>query len=87
MEIIIQQVKSTYCLCVIAQLSGLWKQFDYYQMSGLCCMTVDAFQQMVNKERVYNFLDGHNMESDQIRVQVLGRVPFLTLREAYVCVP
>ncbi|GAV67333.1 hypothetical protein CFOL_v3_10839, partial [Cephalotus follicularis] len=35
------------------------------------------------KERVYEFLAGLNPEFDQIRVQVLGRVSFPTLQEAY----
>ena len=44
------------------------------------------FQQAVEKERVYDFLAGLNLEYDQIRVQVLGRSPFPTLREAYALV-
>ena len=44
------------------------------------------FQQAVEKERVYDFLAGLNLEYDQIRVQVLGRSPFPTLHEAYALV-
>ncbi|XP_058181030.1 uncharacterized protein LOC131299488 [Rhododendron vialii] len=37
----------------------------------------------MEKERVYEFLAGLDLELDPIRVQVLGRVPFPSLGEAY----
>jgi hypothetical protein len=41
---------------------------------------------MVEKDRLYDFLAGLDVEYDPIRVQVLGRVPFPSLGEAYACV-
>ncbi len=41
---------------------------------------------MVEKDRVYDFLAGLNMEYDLIRGQVLGRTPFPSLGETYACV-
>ncbi|KAA8546860.1 hypothetical protein F0562_003289 [Nyssa sinensis] len=41
------------------------------------------FQQLKEKERVYDFLAGLNDEYDQSRGQVLGRDPFPTLQQAY----
>lgn len=40
----------------------------------------------LEKERIYDFLAGLDMEYDPIRVQVLGRVPFPSLGEAYTIV-
>ncbi|GAV78690.1 hypothetical protein CFOL_v3_22155 [Cephalotus follicularis] len=37
----------------------------------------------IEKEMVYDFLTGLNLDYDQVRVQVLGRDPFPTLEEAY----
>ncbi|GMP92340.1 hypothetical protein CsSME_00042602 [Camellia sinensis var. sinensis] len=70
-----------------AELSSLWQELDYYQsFQAVCSQDATLFQQTVEKERVYDFLAGLNLEYDQIRVQVLGRSPFPTLREAYALV-
>ena len=67
-----------------SELSGLWQELDYYQDFQADC-TADAvkFQKLIEKERVYDFLAGLNNEYDQIRIQVLGKVPFPTLEEAF----
>ncbi|XP_028122801.1 uncharacterized protein LOC114319934 [Camellia sinensis] len=66
-----------------AELSSLWQELDYYQsFQAVCSQDATLFQQTVEKERVA----GLNLEYDQIRVQVLGRSPFPTLREAYALV-
>ena len=70
-----------------AELSGMWQEFDFYQGFQAVC-TVDAanWLKRLEKERVYDFLAGLDVEYDQIRVQVLGRVPFPSLGEAYAIV-
>ena len=70
-----------------AELSSLWQELDYYQnFQAYCSPNAMKFQEMITKERVYDFLAGLNMEYDQIRVQVLGCHPFPSVREAYACV-
>ena len=67
-----------------SELSSLWQELDYYQDFQASC-TTDAtkFQKLIEKERVYDFLAGLNDIFDQIRVQVPGRDPFPSLRQAY----
>ena len=48
-----------------AELSSLWQELDYYQNFQACCsQDVVKFQEMIAKERVYDFLAGLNMEYD-----------------------
>ncbi|GAV66123.1 UBN2_3 domain-containing protein [Cephalotus follicularis] len=62
----------------------LWQQLDTYRThKPFIPVELVTYQKDTEKERVYEFLAGLNPEFDQIRVQVLGRVPFPTLREAY----
>nr|CAD1835548.1 unnamed protein product [Ananas comosus var. bracteatus] len=51
-----------------------------------CPADAAKFQKLIEKERVYDFLAGLQAEFDPIRVQVLGRDPFPSLREAYAYV-
>ncbi|XP_058188911.1 uncharacterized protein LOC131306592 [Rhododendron vialii] len=70
-----------------AELRGVWQELDYYRaFQAVCAADATTFHQMVEKERIYDFLAGLDIEYDPIRVQVLGRVPFPTLGEAYACV-
>ncbi|KAJ7961445.1 Retrovirus-related Pol polyprotein from transposon TNT 1-94 [Quillaja saponaria] len=70
-----------------AELSGLWQELDYYQEYQLVHHADAAsYKKVVDKERVYDFLAGLNLEYDQIRVQVLGRDPFPNLRQTYAYV-
>ena len=63
-------------------LSSLGQELDYYQK-----FQVDRsedrskFQKLEEKEQVYNFLAGLNMEDDQIRIQVLDRDHFPSLKQ------
>ena len=49
-------------------------------------MDAASWLKRLEKERVYDFLAGLDVEYDQIRVQVLGRIPFPSLGEAYAIV-
>ncbi|XP_058228230.1 uncharacterized protein LOC131336415 [Rhododendron vialii] len=67
-----------------ADLSGAWGEFDYYQgFQAVCAVDAANWLKRMEKERVYDFLAGLDLELDPIRVQVLGRVPFPSLGEAY----
>lgn len=69
------------------ELSGVWQELDCYRgFQAVCTPDATAFQQMVEQERIYDFLAGLNFEYDPIRVQVLCRIPFPSLGEAYACV-
>ncbi|KAJ7951046.1 Retrovirus-related Pol polyprotein from transposon TNT 1-94 [Quillaja saponaria] len=70
-----------------AELSGLWQELDYYQeYQPVHPADAASYKKVVDKERVYDFLAGLNLEYDQIRVQVLGRDPFPNLRQTYAYV-
>nr|CAD1824840.1 unnamed protein product [Ananas comosus var. bracteatus] len=70
-----------------AKLSSLWQELDYYQdFQAECPDDAAKFQKLIEKERVYDFLADLQAEFDPIRVQVLGRDPFPSLREAYAYV-
>ncbi|KAJ7954402.1 Retrovirus-related Pol polyprotein from transposon TNT 1-94 [Quillaja saponaria] len=70
-----------------AELSGLWQELDYYQeYQPVHPADAASYKKVVDKERVYDFLAGLNLEYDQIRVQVLGRDPFPNLRQSYAYV-
>ncbi|XP_058186868.1 uncharacterized protein LOC131303840 [Rhododendron vialii] len=67
-----------------ADLSGAWGEFDYYQgFQAVCAVDAANWLKRMEKERVYDFLAGLDMELDPIRVQVLGRILFPSLGEAY----
>ncbi|KAJ7978776.1 Retrovirus-related Pol polyprotein from transposon TNT 1-94 [Quillaja saponaria] len=70
-----------------AELSGLWQELDYYQeYQPVHPEDAASYKKVVDKERVYDFLAGLNLEYDQIRVQVLERDPFPNLRQTYAYV-
>ncbi|GAV70038.1 hypothetical protein CFOL_v3_13537, partial [Cephalotus follicularis] len=69
-------------------LTRLWQQFDSYRThKPSIAAKLLTYQKDIEKGRVYAFLGGLNPEYDPIRVQVLGKEPFPTLREAYNLVP
>ncbi len=64
-----------------AELSGLWQKLDFYEdFQASCPADAVKFQKLIEKESIYDFLVGLNVEYDQIRVQVLGKNPLPTLR-------
>ncbi|GAV75402.1 LOW QUALITY PROTEIN: UBN2_3 domain-containing protein, partial [Cephalotus follicularis] len=65
-------------------ITHLWQQLDaYHTHRASIPAELVTYQKDTEKERVYDFLAGLNSEYDQIRVQVLGKESFPTLREAY----
>ncbi|XP_043692981.1 probable methyltransferase PMT21 [Telopea speciosissima] len=70
-----------------AMISGLaTKQLPFPSNSFEMPSTPDditSYSKFVNQFRVYDFLAGRKAEYDPIRVQVLGRIPFPTLEQAF----
>ncbi|KAK0590924.1 hypothetical protein LWI29_033270 [Acer saccharum] len=64
-------------------LQNLWQELDYYQ-----CIKMESskdaatLRRFLEKERIYVFLAGLNIEFDAVRVQVLGKEDLLSLNEA-----
>lgn len=67
-----------------SKLRSLWHELDFYDdFHPTNPLDAAAFQKRVEKFRVFEFLAGLNMEYDQIRAQILCRVPFPTLEQSY----
>ena len=67
-----------------AESSSLWRELYFYQdFQANCPSDAVKFQKLIDKERVYDFLVVLNIEYDYIRVQVLGRKYFPSLRQTY----
>ncbi|GAV86565.1 UBN2_3 domain-containing protein [Cephalotus follicularis] len=66
-------------------MTYLWQQLDSYRTFRHITASDDllAFQSDIEKEQVYDFLGGLNSEYDPIRIQILGRESFPTLKGAY----
>lgn len=67
----------------INYLKGLRQEMDLYQNIQMKC-SEDAIllKRFVEKERIYDFLVGLNMEFDVVRVQILGKWDLPSLNEA-----
>ncbi|TXG64054.1 hypothetical protein EZV62_011048 [Acer yangbiense] len=63
-------------------LQNLWQELDHYQCIEMKC-TNDAIvlTRFLEKERIYIFLVGLNVELDVVRVQVLGKEDLPSLNE------
>lgn len=67
-----------------SELVRLWQQLDSYRTCRISNVSeLTAFQLDLRKERVYDFLYGLNPVYDSFRAQILGRVPFPSLEEAF----
>ena len=51
-----------------------------------CSIDAAMHQEFIERERVYDFLAGLNVELDQVRVQILGKEPLPSLNEAFAIV-
>ena len=63
-------------------LQILWQELDHYQSLKMKCSEDTALQRrFVEKERIYDFLAGLNLEFDPVRVQILGKDKLPSLNE------
>lgn len=62
----------------------MWQKLDYYRdFQASCTDDATKFHKLIEKEHVYDFLVGLNDVFNQIRIQVLRRDPFPSLRQKY----
>ncbi|XP_048227600.1 uncharacterized protein LOC125369430 [Ricinus communis] len=63
-------------------LQNLWQEMDqYWCVQMLCSEDAATLKCFIEKDRVYDFLAGLNVEFDQVRVQILGKERFPSLNE------
>ncbi|KAI9194566.1 hypothetical protein LWI28_007174 [Acer negundo] len=63
-------------------LQHLWQELDHYQCIKMKCSDDAAvLKRFVEKDRIYTFLAGLNVEFDAVRVQVLGKEDLPSLNE------
>ncbi|ONI01002.1 hypothetical protein PRUPE_6G115900, partial [Prunus persica] len=75
------------CDAQIYELKPLWQELDYYQPCDMKCSNdTAALKKWIEKERTFELLASLNLDLDQVRIQVLGKDPFPSLREAYAYV-
>lgn len=68
-------------------LKGLWQEMDHYQSIQMkCSEDVAALQRFVEKDRIYDFLAGLNIEFDAVRIQILGKEDLPSLNETIAIV-
>ncbi|XP_059661691.1 uncharacterized protein LOC132307839 [Cornus florida] len=68
-------------------LKGLWQEMDHYHCIQMKCSEDAAIiKRFVEKDIIYDFLAGLNIEFDAVRVQILGKEDLLTLNEAIAIV-
>ncbi|XP_020249452.1 uncharacterized protein LOC109826836 isoform X2 [Asparagus officinalis] len=68
-------------------LQSLWQEMDHYQCIQMKCGE-DAvlLKRLVEKDRIYDFLAGLNIEFDAVRVQILGKEDLPSLNETIAIV-
>lgn len=68
-------------------LRKIWQEIDYYEdFQADCAFNANKYKEKIDKLRIFRFWVGLNQEYDQIRVQILGREPFLSLMQVYATV-
>lgn len=63
---------------------SLWQELDHYQHVEMKS-TTDTLKlsKLMEQERIFEFQASLNLESDQVRAQILDLEPFPSLREVY----
>jgi len=68
-------------------LQSLWQEMDHYQCIQMKCSEDAALlKRFVEKDRIYDFLAGLNVEFDAVRVQILGKEELPSLNETIAIV-
>lgn len=69
------------------ELQGLWSEIDFRCPNPMVCSTdIHHFNNLIQKDRVYTFLDGLDDKLDNIRGGVLQMKPFPSIEKAYAYV-
>ena len=65
-------------------MKSLWLELDYYQNIKMKCNEDAAMMlKFVERERIFDFFAGLNVEYDQVKVQVLGKEDLPPLNEVF----
>ena len=65
-------------------MKSLWQEMDYYQNLQMKCSEDAAMlRKFVDRERIFKFLVGLNIEFDQVRVQVLRKEDLSSINEVF----
>jgi len=65
-------------------MKSFWLELDYYQDFKMQCSDDAAIlKNYVERERIFEFLAGLNIEFDQMRVQILGKESLPSLNEVF----
>ena len=63
-------------------LQNLWQELDYYRcIETKCAEDAANLKNFIEKDRIYEFLAGLNVEFDAVRVQILGKDELPPLKE------
>ena len=63
---------------------GLWLELDQYQAIKMVCQADTAtLNQILERDRIAEFLACLNLEFDQVRVQILGKDKLPSLNEVF----
>ena len=55
-------------------MKSLWQELDHYRAIKTKCFDDAAvIKELIEQDRVYDFLAGLNPEFDQVRIQILGK--------------
>jgi GAG-pre-integrase domain len=69
------------------ELQGLWQEINFRCPNPMvCAVDITKFNEFVEKNRVYTFLDGLDDRLDSVRAVVLQISPFSTVEQAYAVV-
>jgi hypothetical protein len=65
-------------------LQGLWREIDFRCPNPMECVgDIQRYNDMLQEDRVYSFLDGLDDKLDNIRSDILQMRPFPTIEQAY----
>lgn len=65
-------------------LTKLWQEMDlFYEITWECSVDGRKYNKMVEKEKVFDFLHGLNLDLDEVRGKLLGTKSFPSIREVF----
>jgi len=57
------------------QLKALWQELDHYRVIKIeCSQDAVVLKNFIEQDKVYDFLVGLNLDFDQVRIQILGKM-------------
>ncbi|KAJ8630664.1 hypothetical protein MRB53_023987 [Persea americana] len=66
------------------KLQGIWRKIDFRRPNAMkCSPDIQQYNQLVQEDRAYTFLDRLDDRLDNIRSDVLQMQPFLSVEQAY----